>query len=263
MKILITNDDGYKAKGINLLAQMMRRFGEVTVVAPKEPQSGKSAALTLGKRMYLETVSEEPGLRIFALDGTPVDCVKMGVRLFQDEGGMPDLLMSGINHGANTSTASIYSGTLGATAEAAIYDIPAIGLSLDSHEPDADFTGALRFGEKVVATCIKEPIAKGTYLNVNVPDIPADEILGFRFARKGLGRWVKEYDEEFDEQGKRCFVMRGRFQDLETTEELPSDGTLAGDHTTINNRYVSIVAHTIDTTDYAEVNRLASVWKLQ
>lgn len=262
MKILITNDDGYKAKGINLLAQMMRRFGDVTVVAPKESQSGKSAALTLGKRMYLETVSEEPGLRIYALDGTPVDCVKMGMRLFLDDGILPDLLMSGINHGTNTSAASLYSGTLGATAEAAIYDVPAIGLSLDSHEPDADFTGALRYGEKVVEACIREPMARSTYLNVNIPDIPADDILGFRYARRGLGRWVKEYDEEFDEQGRRCFVMRGQFMDLEDSDKMPADGTLAGDHITIKNRYVSIVAHTIDNTDYNEVARLASIWKL-
>lgn len=261
MKILITNDDGYRAKGINLLMNAMRRFGEVTVVAPKETQSGKSAALTLGRRMYLESVSEEPGLRVFALDGTPVDCVKMGVKIFQNEGMMPDLLISGINHGSNTSTASIYSGTLGAAAEAAIYDIPAIGLSLDSHDPDADFTGALRYGEKIVDTCIREPMARGTYLNVNVPDIPADDIIGFRFARKGLGRWVKEYDDEVDENGVPCYVMRGRFMDLEPDAVL-TDGEPAGDHVTVRNRYVSIVAHTIDTTDYNEVARLASIWKL-
>lgn len=262
MKILITNDDGYKAKGINLLAQMMRAYGDVTIIAPTISQSGKSAALTLGKRMYLETISEEPGLRIFALDGTPIDCVKMGVRLFLEEGSMPDLLLSGINHGANTSTASLYSGTLGAAAEAAIYDIPAIGLSLDSHEPDADFTGALRYGERVVQACLKEPMAKGTYINVNVPDIPADDILGFRFARRGLGRWVKEYDEEFDEEGRRCFVMRGSFQDLEASSELPSDGSITGDHTTVHKGYVSVVAHTIDNTDYGELKRLESIWKL-
>lgn len=262
MKILITNDDGYTARGINLLAQMMRKYGEVTVVAPKISQSGKSAGLTLGKRMYLETAADEPGFRVFVLDGTPVDCVKMGVRLFLDEGGLPDLVLSGINHGANTSTASLYSGTLGAAAEAAVYDIPAIGLSLDSHEPDADFTGALRYGEKVVQACLKEPMAKGTYVNVNVPDIPADDILGFRFARRGKGRWVKEYDEEVDDEGRKCYVMRGRFQDLEAATELPADGSPAGDHTTIHNNYVSVVAHTIDNTDYAEVERLASIWKL-
>ena len=261
-KILITNDDGYKARGINLLARMMTSYGQVTVIAPKTPQSAKSAALTLGTRMYLDKISEEEGLRTFALDGTPVDCVKMGVRLFQEEGGMPDLLLSGINHGANTSTASLYSGTLGAAAEAAVYDIPAVGLSLDSHDAEADFSGALKYAAIVVENCLATPPAKGTYINVNVPDIAENEILGIRFARRGNGRWVKEYDAETDETGRPCFVMRGHFQDLETSSEMPQDGSLAGDHTALSCGYVSIVAHRIDNTDYDEISRLAGNWKL-
>lgn len=260
MEILVTNDDGYKALGINLIAGFLRKYGNVTVVAPLEPQSGKSASLTLRQPMYLDKIRDEEGLRIYTLTGTPVDCVKMGVKLFVDEGKFPDLLVSGINHGSNASAASLYSGTLGAAAEGTIYGIPSIGLSIDTHDPEPDFGIVLKYGAKILDRAMETGFDNGVYLNVNFPDIPADEAAGIRFARQGRGRWVKEYEDGRDESGRDCFVMVGAFKDLED-DSAPCCDSLCGDHKLVQDKYISIVPHRIDTTDYQEASRLASIWE--
>ena len=138
-EILVVNDDGFRAKGLQVLTQMLREFGNVTVVAPYEAQSGKSASLTLDRPLVIDKIVNEPAteelgsLRIYTLTGTPVDCAKMGINGFKLEGHMPDLLVSGINHGSNASSASLYSGTLGAATEGTLYGIPSIGLSINTH----------------------------------------------------------------------------------------------------------------------------------
>ena len=123
-EILITNDDGIEADGIHVLASIMRRYGNVTVVAPLHAQSGKSAALSLDTKLYLKQIKNEPGYREYTFNGTPVDCIKIGINECWPEGRLPDLVVSGINHGANCSVASLYSGTLGACIEGTVYGIP-------------------------------------------------------------------------------------------------------------------------------------------
>ena len=128
LNILITNDDGVKSKGISALIDMMRPYGDITVVAPFEAMSGMSAALTIGKPLRLTELKSEEGLKIFACSGTPADCVKMAMnQLFSSN--PPHLLVSGINHGSNASVASLYSGTLGAAAEGTVYGIPSVQIS--------------------------------------------------------------------------------------------------------------------------------------
>ena len=256
IEILITNDDSVKAKGINTLAKMMMQYGNVTVVGPAEPQSGKSAALSLATPQYLKTVHEEEGLRIYSFEGTPVDCVKLAMNVFFTE-RRPDLIMSGINHGPNFSVASLYSGTLGACIEGTLYEVPSIGFSINTHSDDPDFSSVERYGRIILDKFFSEPHAKDTYLNINFPHIPADEVQGIRMARRGLGRWVKEYEIHEDSEGGKFYFMKGEFENLETMPDF-------GDHTlNVLGKYVTIVPHKVDTTDYQEIERLRSAWNLQ
>ena len=151
-EILITNDDGIVADGIHVLASIMRRYGNVTVVAPLHAQSGKSAALSLDTKLYLKQIKNEPGYREYTFNGTPVDCIKIGINECWPEGRLPDLVVSGINHGANCSVASLYSGTLGACIEGTVYGIPSIGFSICTHAEHPDFSPITEYADTIRRT---------------------------------------------------------------------------------------------------------------
>ncbi|MBQ6437524.1 MAG: 5'/3'-nucleotidase SurE [Bacteroidales bacterium] len=259
LQILISNDDGWDAKGLQVIAAHMRKYGHVTVVAPATGQSGKSAALTLFTDLYLNKLQEEPGYRLFSFSGSPVDCIKMGMRIFESEGRRPDLVVTGINHGSNATAASAYSGTIGAAAEGAFYGLPAIGFSLTSHEPDADFTPVTDYADLILEKFFENTPPAGIYLNINFPAIPSDQIKGIRIAHQGAGSWRREFDEVRDAQGRDCFRMSGTLLDLE--KEYISGGYLQGDHRLLDDGYISIVPHRIDTTDYDVAARMARDWK--
>lgn len=261
-EIIITNDDSLSSEGIKVISNLMREFGNVTVIAPKEPQSGKSASISLDitLRLTLETQLPAEGnlhkIRVFSLTGTPVDCVKMAMNLFLEENIQPDLLVSGINHGSNASVASVYSGTLGATAEGTIYGVPSIGFSINTHISNPDFEGVIYYGRVILKKYFasKEGIKKGDYLNINFPAIPKEMIKGIKMACQGNGQWIKEFERRVDPKGKDYYWMIGTFRDLETRE--------CGDHHLLDEGYVSIVPHKVDTTDYEEMERLKNVWNL-
>jgi 5'-nucleotidase len=268
MRILITNDDGYQAKGIKVLAEIMKQFGEVTVIAPKNHQSGMSMAVSLG---FKQIAHKDLGHGWHYVDATPASCVKFGLNtMFLDN--YPDVVVSGINHGSNASTASCYSGTLGAAMEGALNGIPAIGVSLDTLHPDADFTGvALHFGEIFTKLMQDWPAKHGVYYNVNFPNIPTDQIKGVRVGVQGMGRWVREF-KEWDvqhyakygltpemlgqssnpvlEEGEDLYMMVGDFED----DPRNADNA---DHLLVADGYISVVAHNIDCTDYEETERAA------
>ncbi len=269
MRILITNDDGYEAKGIRVLADIMKKFGEVTVIAPKKHQSGMSMAVSLGFR---QIAHKYLGDGWHYVDATPASCVKFGLNtLFLDN--FPDVVVSGINHGSNAATASCYSGTLGAAEEAALNGIPSIGVSLDTLHPDADFSGVQKYFGDIFSKLMADlPKKHGVYYNVNFPDIAADRIKGIRTGYQGHGRWVKEF-KEWDvehyrkfgitpemlgqssspviEEGEDLYMMVGEFLD----DPRNSDDA---DHRLVNDGYISIVAHNVDCTDYQERARLDS-----
>ena len=271
MRILITNDDGYEAKGIKVLADIMSRFGEVTVIAPKKHQSGMSMALSLGFR---QIAHKDMGDGWHYVDATPASCVKFGLNtMFLND--FPDVVVSGINHGSNASVASCYSGTLGAAAEAALNGIPAIGVSLDSLHPNPDFSGVSRyFGEIFAKLMDNYPGNYGIYYNVNLPDMPADQIKGVKAGSQGRGRWIKEY-KEWDiqhyakygitpeivgqssnpviEEGEDLYMMVGEFQD-------DPHNTPDADHRLVQDGYISVVAHNVDCTDYQELERLRNIF---
>ena len=271
MRILITNDDGYEAKGIKVLADIMSRFGEVTVIAPKKHQSGMSMALSLG---FKQIAHKDMGTGRHYVDATPASCVKFGLNtMFLND--FPDVVVSGINHGSNASVASCYSGTLGAAAEAALNGIPAIGVSLDSLHPNPDFSGVSRyFGEIFTKIMDNYPDKYGLYYNINFPDIPADQIKGVKAGSQGRGRWIKEY-KEWDiqhyakygitpemvgqssnpviEEGEDLYMMVGEFQD-------DPHNTPDADHRLVQDGYISVVAHNVDCTDYQELERLRNIF---
>lgn len=271
MNILITNDDGYSAKGIHVLAEIMCQFGNVTVIAPKKHQSGMSMAVSLGLKQiaYKELPEEKPGTWAY-LDATPASCVKYGLNVpFLEK--FPDVVVSGINHGSNAASAACYSGTLGAAEEAALNGIPAIGVSLDTINPEADFSAVRKFFpdifRKLMVNMTSDP---GIFYNVNFPNIPAEQIKGIRVGHQGMGRWVREF-REWDpsiyrkygitpedlgqssspklESGEKLYMMVGDFLDDDRNDSR-------ADHWIMNDGYISIVPDNLDSTDYEEVERL-------
>lgn len=260
-EILVSNDDGISAPGINALAHLLREYGNVTVVAPIEAQSGKSASFSMDKILRLNKVSESAAegrlhsIRCFAFNGTPVDCVKMGVNMFKDEGRMPDFVASGINHGSNASAAAIYSGTLGATREGTIYGIPSVGFSIDCHDNTADLSAVISYSRIVLDNVFASGIAPGTFLNVNFPDLPADKIKGFKTARQGLGRWEREFERRVDPRGREYFWIVGDFVDMD-------EENTGGDHKLLEQGWISVCPMKIDSTDYQEMERISKAWNI-
>ncbi len=258
LQILVTNDDSYLSKGIQTVSEILSVYGDVTVVAPKEVQSGMSAALTLTRPLRLAKESEQicsngNSIKVFSFTGTPADCVKIAMNEFFFH-RKPDILVSGINHGSNASVASVYSGTLGATAEGTIYGVPSMGISIDTHDPDADFAGVKKYLPKIIENFLSNPPQKGVYLNINFPDAGVEAIKGMRFAKQGDGMWIKEFDKRTDPHGREYYWMTGHFLDTETD--------LSGDHKVVADGYISIVPHNIDTTNYREIERLGTCWEL-
>ncbi len=271
MEILITNDDGYKAKGIHILAGIMCQFGNVTVIAPKHHQSGMGMAVSLGLKQiaYKSLPDEKPGHWSY-LDATPTSCIKFGLNM-QFLHKKPDVIVSGINHGSNVSSGACYSGTLGAAQEGALCGIPSFGVSLSTIDPDADFSAVEQFFPQIFHSLMdSRPTRKGIYYNINFPDIPACDIRGIRAGYQGLGHWEREF-REWDpkvfskhgitpemlgqssepkcEAGEKLYMMVGDFIDDDRDSQK-------ADHHIIQNGYISVTPCNIDTTDYAELHRL-------
>lgn len=238
--ILISNDDGIHAPGILALVEVAMEFGEVTVVAPDSAQSGMGHAISVGRplRLYKEDLIN--GLSGHACSGTPADCVKLATGVLMDH--TPDLILSGINHGANTSVSSVYSGTLSAAREGAIQGIPAIGFSLNHYNHDADMTGAQVVVRKLLASVMTYKLAPGRLLNVNIPDLPAAEIKGMKITRQAKGRWVEEFDQRTDPFGRPYYWLTGQFDLLDEGDDT--------DEAAIRNGYVSVTPMQHDLTAY-------------
>lgn len=280
MNILITNDDGFESKGIAVLTKIMKKYGNVAVIAPFSAQSGMSMAVSLGaekiafKEIESSTFVGEDGLehteRWAYLDATPASCVKFAMST-PWLGWKPDVIVSGINHGANTSVASCYSGTLGATAEAAVNHILGIGVSLCDHNPDADFSQIEKYFPGIFEKLVELPRhSYMTYYNVNFPSVPADEIKGVRAGYMGRGRWVKEF-RTLDEAEAIAASLNGaptgdpsekpavKMYKLVGNFSSDADNSSDADHLLTDNGYVSIVPHTIDSTDYEQLKILSEV----
>ncbi len=244
---LVTNDDGVEAKGIKSLIEVVRPLGRVLVVAPADPHSGMSHAITVKVPLRIEKVLEEQDLLIYKCYGTPVDCVKMAFNhLMTDK---PDLLVSGINHGSNASSSVFYSGTMGAVLEGCINEVPSIGFSLLNLDYDADFTAAKYYAGLIIATVMKKGIPVSVCLNVNIPNGPQDSLAGIRMCRQNRGYWKEEFDKRVDPMGRNYFWLTGNFYN---TEPEATDT----DEWALEHQYVSIVPQKIDLTCYDTLKSL-------
>lgn len=251
--IFVTNDDGVGAKGLRHSIAIARRLGDVIAVAPESGQSGMSHAISMANPLHLRKVREEEGLAIYACDGTPVDCVKMAFDyLLKDR--LPDLAISGINHGSNSSIAVIYSGTMGAAIEASFYNIPSIGLSLTDHTHDADFEAAEHFGEMVIRGLLESEVRPPVCLNVNIPTLPKEQIKGVKVCRQSSAYFRENFHPRLDPSGREYFWLTGDMINLE--QGAPDTDEWALDH-----GYVSVVPVQVDLTNHRQVDTLRKIIK--
>ena len=244
--ILVTNDDGITAPGIRKLVEFMNEIGEVVVVAPDSPQSGKGHAITINSTLMVEEIKMEGVQRDFACSGTPVDCVKLALDKVLPR--RPDLVVSGINHGANSSINVIYSGTMSAAVEAGVEGIPAIGFSLLDFSFEADFDQAKEFIQEIVLKTLKNPMPKGIVLNVNIPKLKKEEIKGIKICRQAQAKWEENFDERVNPQGKKYYWLTGYFNNMDESEDA--------DETALMNGYISIVPVKFDLTGYEYIDAL-------
>jgi 5'-nucleotidase len=250
--ILITNDDGITAPGIKILANLMFPIGEVVVVAPDSPQSAMGHAITINKPLRLEKTDHFGNLiTAYQCSGTPVDCVKLAVDKVLHR--KPDLVVSGINHGSNSSINVIYSGTMSAAMEGAIEGIKSIGFSLLDYAFDADFTHCKPHITAIVKELLAMEIGRSNILlNVNFPHADVG-VKGVRVCRQAKAKWVEEFDERTDPHGRTYYWLTGNFIKEEDKEDT--------DVWALENGYASLVPVQYDLTDHQLINPLQN-WNL-
>ncbi|MBF0292027.1 MAG: 5'/3'-nucleotidase SurE [Nitrospinae bacterium] len=195
MKILLSNDDGINAKGIEAMRDALEKIGDVFVVAPETEMSAVGHAITITDPLRVRRVMRDGALFGIAVDGTPADCVKIAARAILTE--RPDIVVSGINQGQNVATNVIYSGTVSAATEGMILGIPSIAISLASFT-SRDFSAAAEYGVKMVRMVLEKGLPEGVLLNVNVPAIPADKIKGVKVCRMGISKFREVFDKRVD-----------------------------------------------------------------
>lgn len=249
--ILVSNDDGITSKGIRVLVSVMKKLGDVVVVAPDSPQSGMGHAITIGQtlRLYEEDIFED--VLAFKSSGTPADCVKLAKHyVLKDR--KPDLVVSGINHGSNTSISVLYSGTMSAAIEGALEGLPSIGFSLCDFSSKADFSHVEEWVEKIALQVLENGIPKGIALNVNFPPKRNEAIRGVKICRQADAKWQEEFAERFDPTGRKYFWMAGNFVNFDKGED--------NDEWAIANNYISIVPCQYDLTAHHAISHINKEW---
>lgn len=250
--ILVTNDDGISAPGIRTLIAIMSEIGEVVVVAPDKPQSAMGHAITINNTLYLNKMSADGSSIIeYNCSGTPVDCVKLAVNEILHR--KPDLCVSGINHGSNSSINVIYSGTMSAAVEAGIEGIPAIGFSLLDYDWNADFSQIKSYVKKIAKEVLKNKLPNGVVLNVNLPKLKENEIKGIKICRQAKALWMEKFDKRKTPQGKDYYWLTGEFVNEDKGEDT--------DEWALKNGYVSIVPIQFDMTAHHTIQQL-NTWNL-
>ncbi len=248
--ILVTNDDGITAPGIRTLIAVMNEIGDVVVVAPDSPQSGMGHAVTIDNILYCNKIKIDDGSqREYKSSGTPVDCIKLAVSEILDR--KPDLCVSGINHGSNSSINVIYSGTMSAAVEAGVEGIPAIGFSLLDYSWDANFKPLKSYIKKIVLNVLENGLPDGVVLNVNFPKNKTFK--GIKICRQARANWVEEFDKRTNPQGKVYYWLTGEFVNMDKGEDT--------DEWALANNYISIVPVQFDLTAHHFIQKLNS-WNL-
>lgn len=250
--ILVTNDDGILAPGIRALISVMETIGEVVVVAPDKPQSAMGHAITINNTLYLDKISEENGpIAEYSCSGTPVDCVKLAVNEILKR--KPDLCVSGVNHGSNSSINVIYSGTMSAAVEAGIEGIPAIGFSLLDYDWNADFEPIKSFIKRITLETLENKLPKGIVLNVNFPKLKENEIKGIKICRQAKAYYAQKFDKRQTPFGKDYYWLTGKFVNEDKGEDT--------DEWALENGYISVVPVQFDLTAHHSIQQL-NTWNL-
>lgn len=249
MNILITNDDGIYAKGINFLIETLSKKANVYVCAPDTQKSACGQGLSVFGPLFVKEVDIKKAKKAWSLSGTPADCVKVALKSLVSV--HIDLVFSGINHGANLGSDVLYSGTFGGASEAALMGIPSVAISLDNHSPDADFSLCKPAIEKVLAYMKKTGIKENLFLNVNIPQLPEGQIHGTKVARLGSRKYKEDFIERKTPHGKTYFWYSG----VPILGENP-EGT---DIHAIENGYISITPIKHDPTDYTALDTVSDI----
>ncbi len=250
--ILVTNDDGITAPGIRALIEVMNTIGEVYVVAPDSPQSGMGHAITINDTLYCNKIEVVKGATQIehSCSGTPVDCVKIAVNEILKR--KPDLCVSGINHGSNSSINVIYSGTMSAAVEAGTLGIPSIGFSLLDYSLEADFKPAKNFIKTIVNQTLENGLPKGVVLNVNIPKLSEKEIKGIKVCRQANAHWEEKFDKRTNPLGKDYYWLTGTFVNEDKGEDT--------DEWALHNGYISVVPVQFDLTAHHAIKDL-NTWE--
>lgn len=246
--ILISNDDGYTAKGINVLIEALQPYADLLVVAPDSPRSGMGCAITPTVPITCKLVRNEPGLKVYACSGTPVDCVKIAINELIER--QPDLVIGGINHGDNSSVNSHYSGTMGVATEGALQGYPAIAFSLCDHSADADFSPLVPYLFDLTFKAIAVGLPPLTCLNINFPK--RKKFAGVRICRMAHSRWVKETARRKHPYAGTYYWLVGECQELEPEAQDTDRWALA-------NGYVAITPTQLDVTSHELIEVLKTV----
>ena len=251
--ILVTNDDGITAPGIRALISVMSEIGTVVVVAPDKPQSAMGHAITLNSTLFINKISKEnAAITEYSCSGTPVDCVKLAVNEILHR--KPDLCVSGINHGSNSSINVIYSGTMSAAVEAGIEGIPAIGFSLLDYDWNADFDAIKSSIRKITIEVLEKGMPENVVLNVNFPKLKENEIKGIKICRQAKAIWMEKFDKRITPQGKDYYWLTGEFVNQDKGEDT--------DEWALENGYISVVPVQFDLTAHHTIQQL-NTWNLK
>lgn len=249
--IFVTNDDGFSAKGIRCLFDAVKDLGDVVLIAPDSPQSGTGHAITIHDPLRLNKIDIFGIEHEYSCSGTPVDCVKLGV--YEVMHRKPDLLVSGINHGANTSTNVLYSGTMSAAVEGAMERIPSVGFSLDSFDSDTDFSLSQEVVQTVAKEVLKRGMPSGVCLNVNIPAVSKAEFQGLKVCKQAHAYWADRFDKRQDQFGKTYYWLTGDFIDEDQKEHT--------DLYWIARNYATVVPTKFDMTAHEVLSNIES-WDL-
>lgn len=245
--ILISNDDGYNSKGILALIDAVRGLGEIVVMAPDGPRSGAAGAITTQQPLRVDKIEESERLTMYKCSGTPVDCTKLALHGYVPR--TPDIILSGINHGDNSSVNVHYSGTMGVVIEGCLKGIPSVGFSLCEHDANADFTPCLPIVRDISERVIREGLPQDVCLNVNFPKV--ERLKGVRVCRQTRGTWLGEFEECRHSKGSAYYWMTGEYHNFESGVE----GT---DHWALDNGFAAITPTHIDVTAYEAMSVLKS-----
>lgn len=243
--VLISNDDGVYASGLQALIEIIRPFAEILVVAPLEGQSGMSHAITVKSPLHIKSIKKETDLEVFAVNGTPVDCVKIAINQIITK--KPDVILSGINHGTNSSVSVFYSGTMGAAMEGCLNGIPSAGFSLDDYSQEADFSQLNSYVLDIFNILLQKKLPENVCLNVNFP--AKRKIEGLKITRQAQGRWVEKFIEWKHPHSGKYFWLAGDFVNFEPN-------ATDTDEWAIKNGFVSVLPLKVDITDYKAIDIL-------